>query len=313
MAKKIHPKKSPENFSVDNFAGVRIVIAAADPTLDFGKRIQKGIDLCTFRHISLQPKETVNKRPPPPPPLTPEGYYLHITSSDVFGQLIDQYMGGSKGRTDNTIDEGYQWADPDQEYHFSKVFSNEVCRAKMVQLGVCPEQAQVSVEQIFNPSASTRIFVRECDTSMRGVHFFWTHAFPWYISADWPREKIVGHITTLPPFASAAKERNREGDDTQPVATFRNDGLPSPINGPASVKASLTRAAFHILHRPAGGSCSRPRNAPARVRRVPPCPDRPRRAAPPPTGRVRNARARSGVRTNRHRRRSGHPRRDAGR
>ena len=92
LAKKVYDGNVLENFALDNFAGVRLVICAADRKVDFGARIQQGIEYCAMdKH---RRKETATRtRRPVDLSHAPEEAYLKIDSAGAFSEFVDGYLG----------------------------------------------------------------------------------------------------------------------------------------------------------------------------------------------------------------------------
>ena len=92
----------------------------------------------------------------------------------------------------------------------------------MARLGVCQQQLDATPEQIFNSHRTMKRFVWECDSTMRGINFFWTHTFPWYVSGQWTRERITGQLDTLPSFASTSDTQQTDMEvEDQPISQMR--------------------------------------------------------------------------------------------
>ena len=92
----------------------------------------------------------------------------------------------------------------------------------MASLGVCQEQLDTPPQQLFNLHRTQTRFIWECDATMRGIKFFWTRTFTWYVSGQLTREIITGRIKTLPSFASGpdTPQTGMEVDD-QPISYMR--------------------------------------------------------------------------------------------
>ena len=82
----------PENFAVDNFAGVRLIICAADRKVDFGARIAQGLEYCV---MDKHRREQSAKRTGRAVDLShgPQQAFLDINSASKLSEYLDAYVG----------------------------------------------------------------------------------------------------------------------------------------------------------------------------------------------------------------------------